>query len=284
MKIQATILGIENIRINKAGCLERCELGPTMVIYPDGVWYHYETKVDVDEILERHIQNGEQVDRLLLEPGQIFPDSPDLTPLNVKVSNVREDSAGTKIMDLAAADGGELPTFEAGAHVDVLVDGSGRRSYAIISDTKDTSRYTVGVRRQVESCSGSAWLHDRVNEGDGLEITRPCNLFGLDEEAAEHIFVAGKMGVAPVLSIGRRLSEFGASKTLHLRPPSAADTPFLDDVKEVFGDDVIFHHDGGDVSAGLALKEVLTNPPEDPHLYLSGPPGLIDVARQTAVG
>ena len=117
-----------------------------------------------------------------------------------------------------------------------------------------------------------------------MEITRPCNLLGLDEEAAEHIFVAGKIGVAPILSIGRRLSELGAGKTLHLRAPSAADTPFLDDVKEVFGDDVIFHHDGGDVSAGLALKEVLTNPPEDAHLYLSGPPGLIDVARQTAVG
>ena len=59
-------------------------------------------------------------------------------------------------MDLAAADGGDLPTFEVGAHVDVLVDGGGRRSYAIISDTKDTSRYTVGVRRQVESRGGSA--------------------------------------------------------------------------------------------------------------------------------
>ena len=156
MKNQATILGIKNIRINNAGCLECCELGPTMVIYPDGVWYHYETKADVDEILERHIQNGEQVDRLLLEPGQIFPDPPDLTPLNVKVSNVREDPAGKKIMDLAVVDGGDLPTFEVGAHVDVLVDGGGRRSYAIISDTKDTSRYTVGVRRQVESRGGSA--------------------------------------------------------------------------------------------------------------------------------
>ncbi|MEK9943239.1 MAG: (2Fe-2S) ferredoxin domain-containing protein, partial [Gammaproteobacteria bacterium] len=40
------------IRINKSGCLDRCELGPVMVIYPEGVWYHYQTKDDIDEILE----------------------------------------------------------------------------------------------------------------------------------------------------------------------------------------------------------------------------------------
>ncbi len=57
-------------RVNSAGCLDRCELGPVMVIYPEGTWYSYATKGDVDEILERHVQNGEIVDRLLLTPEQ----------------------------------------------------------------------------------------------------------------------------------------------------------------------------------------------------------------------
>ena len=43
------------LRINKSGCLDRCELGPVMVIYPEGIWYHYDDENDIDEILESHI-------------------------------------------------------------------------------------------------------------------------------------------------------------------------------------------------------------------------------------
>ena len=61
------------VRINRSGCLDRCELGPTMVIYPEGVWYTYRTREDIDEILDRHVLRGERVERLLLEPGQVEP-------------------------------------------------------------------------------------------------------------------------------------------------------------------------------------------------------------------
>ena len=68
MKARAKELGLERTRINQAGCLDRCELGPTMVIYPEGVWYRCETAEDVDEILTEHLQNDRRVDRLMLHP------------------------------------------------------------------------------------------------------------------------------------------------------------------------------------------------------------------------
>jgi (2Fe-2S) ferredoxin len=52
------------VRINNAGCLGRCELGPTMVVYPDGVWYTYVDEKDLDEIIHEHLQNGRVVQRL----------------------------------------------------------------------------------------------------------------------------------------------------------------------------------------------------------------------------
>lgn len=70
MKARAKELGIEAVRINSAGCLDRCELGPTMVIYPEGVWYSYHSTADVDEILETHLQKGGRVARLMLMPDQ----------------------------------------------------------------------------------------------------------------------------------------------------------------------------------------------------------------------
>ncbi|MEO5340303.1 MAG: hypothetical protein H7837_07285 [Magnetococcus sp. MYC-9] len=61
------------IRINNSGCLDRCALGPVLVIYPEGVWYHYRTQADMDEILARHILGGERVERLLLHNDSVVP-------------------------------------------------------------------------------------------------------------------------------------------------------------------------------------------------------------------
>ncbi|MCW5748120.1 MAG: (2Fe-2S) ferredoxin domain-containing protein [Alphaproteobacteria bacterium] len=73
MKSRAGAMGLKNVRINIAGCLDRCELGPTMVIYPEGVWYTYSDKADIDEILETHVKQGGRVARLLLQPSDKLP-------------------------------------------------------------------------------------------------------------------------------------------------------------------------------------------------------------------
>ena len=74
MKSRARDLGLKNVRINSAGCLDRCELGPTMVIYPEGVWYSVPTKADVDEVLETHMLKGGRVERLMLQTRDKLPE------------------------------------------------------------------------------------------------------------------------------------------------------------------------------------------------------------------
>ena len=66
MKRRAKDMGLKDIRVNNAGCLDRCELGPCFVIYPEGVWYSPKTEADIDEILSVHIQGGGRVERLML--------------------------------------------------------------------------------------------------------------------------------------------------------------------------------------------------------------------------
>jgi len=58
------LAGEGKTRINQAGCLDRCELGPVMVVYPEEIWYTYVDKSDIDEIVEEHLKNGKVVDRL----------------------------------------------------------------------------------------------------------------------------------------------------------------------------------------------------------------------------
>jgi (2Fe-2S) ferredoxin len=58
------LAGEGGLRINQAGCLDRCEEGPCLVVYPDAVWYTYLDRSDIDEIIEEHLQNGRIVERL----------------------------------------------------------------------------------------------------------------------------------------------------------------------------------------------------------------------------
>ena len=66
MKVRVKELGIEGVRINQAGCLDRCELGPSVVIYPEGIWYKIETTADVDAVLEKHVRDGGRATELLM--------------------------------------------------------------------------------------------------------------------------------------------------------------------------------------------------------------------------
>ena len=64
----AGLNGAGKVRVNKAGCLDRCSGGPILVVYPEGTWYTYVDESDIDEIVESHLKNGQVVERLLTPP------------------------------------------------------------------------------------------------------------------------------------------------------------------------------------------------------------------------
>ncbi len=65
------LAGETKVRVNTAGCLDRCDRGPVLVIYPEETWYSYVDKQDLDEIIEQHLRKGQIVDRLLIDKGSI---------------------------------------------------------------------------------------------------------------------------------------------------------------------------------------------------------------------
>jgi len=66
MKARAKEMGLQRLRVNSAGCLDRCELGPCLVIYPEGIWYKIETTSDIDRVLAEHVRDGGRVRELML--------------------------------------------------------------------------------------------------------------------------------------------------------------------------------------------------------------------------
>lgn len=100
-------------------------------------------------------------------------------------------------IDLASADGSDLPMWTPGAHVTVHLPNGLRRCYSLCGDPADRSRYRIAVRRAPQSRGGSAWLHSAAAPGTTLDVTGPDNHFVL-EPAREYLFVAGGIGITPI--------------------------------------------------------------------------------------
>lgn len=67
MKVRTKELGLAGVRVNTAGCLDRCELGPCVVVYPEGIWYRVTSPADVDRVLSEHVAAGKRVRELMLD-------------------------------------------------------------------------------------------------------------------------------------------------------------------------------------------------------------------------
>lgn len=282
MKARSKELKNLRIRVNKAGCLDRCELGPVLVIYPEATWYRFDSKENIDEIIESHIIGGTPVERLLLAADQKVPAHINEPRLRLRVERISRLTSGIRMFELVDENSSELPSFTAGSHIDVFTGNDLRRSYSLANAPEQRHRYEIAVLRESDGRGGSAWMHDSLACGDVIEAIEPKNHFPLDEEAGQHLLIAGGIGITPLLSMGRRLSELGREAILHYCTRGPETTAYAKDVKEVFGDRVVFHHDGGDPARGIDLENVLATPQEGASLYVCGPSPLIDAVRAAA--
>ena len=282
MKKRAKELKIKNIRVNKAGCLERCELGPVVVIYPEGIWYKIQTKQDVEDVLQKHIIKGEVVQNIALDINQINLPPKQKQYIEVQVMEVKTLTDEIKSFELSPIRGEILPPFTSGSHIDIVIDNLKKRSYSLANNPKEHHRYLISVLREARGKGGSKWMHTQIREGDQLKITAPKNDFNLAKEASSHLFIAGGIGITPILSMGYHLKNCNAERFLHYCTRNLEQTAFLDEVKDVFGKNLILHHDDGNPKNGINLTEVLKNRKSGQHLYICGPRSLIDCARSAA--
>lgn len=199
--------------------------------------------------------------------------------LELKVTVIKELTPSIKMFELVSAVGGELPPFQAGAHINVRTCDGLIRSYSLANDPAERDRYVTAVLREPEGAGGSKWMHDELKVGDLLTSSEPLQDFALDEGAGLSILLAGGIGITPLMAMGYRLRAQRLPCHLHYCTKAPEDTAFMDEVKALFGDDLTFYHDGGDPSKGINLEETFATPPDGAHLYFCGPAGLINAAQ-----
>jgi vanillate O-demethylase ferredoxin subunit len=205
------------------------------------------------------------------------------TTLQVRVARKAVEAQDIVTLELVAVDGGALPAFSAGSHVDVQLPGGISRQYSLCNDPKETHRYLIGVLRDPASRGGSQAVHDLVKEGDLLQISAPKNHFGLAHDAKRSLLLAGGIGVTPILCMAERLAITGAAFEMHYCTRSPERMAFRSRIaRSVFADKVQLHFDDGAAAQKLDLAALLAKHEAGLHLYVCGPKGFMDAVLKTA--
>jgi phthalate 4,5-dioxygenase reductase subunit len=176
--------------------------------------------------------------------------------------------------------GGPLPGFTAGSHVSVKAPNGSLRKYSLCNDPAETDRYVIAVKRDAAGHGGSVSLVDGTREGDLVEVSEPRNAFELVEKAPAFIFIAGGIGITPIMSMVRHLAAQGMARfRLYFLTRSPEATPFLQELSAAeFKGKVTLHHDGGDPAQALDLWPILEKP-GNAHIYCCGPRPLLEAVR-----
>ena len=202
----------------------------------------------------------------------------------MQVKIARKFAVATDIcaFELVHPNGASLPSFSAGAHIDVVLRDGLVRQYSLCNDPREAHRYQIAVLRDANSRGGSIAMH-ALEEGGLLDISEPKNHFPLHVKARHSMLLAGGIGVTPIMSMAEALGRAGASFEMHYCTRSAARTAFRDRLAEArFAGRIHLYFDDARDGGGLNLGALLAQVDADTHLYVCGPAGFIAAAMDAA--
>ena len=185
-----------------------------------------------------------------------------------------------QLFEFRAADESDLPPFEPGAHLMVRAPNGLLRRYSLCSDPHERDHYQIAVKREAQGRGGSISMIEECKVGNDMEVSLPRNDFALVPTPVSYLFIAGGIGITPILSMIRYLRTAGGKpyKLFYLtREPLI--TAFRDELTaSEYRGKVVIHHDYGDPDKSFDLWPLLEQP-KGAHLYCCGPRGLMEAVR-----
>ena len=209
--------------------------------------------------------------------------------LAVRVSKIRDEAIDIKSFALVSVDGKPLPAFIAGSHIDVHAADGIVRQYSLCNGPAGDAasglpdHYLIAVKKEAASRGGSLAMHERIKEGDVLQISAPRNNFELRPEAKRHVLIGGGIGITPLLSMARHLLASGAEFEINYFSRSITHTAFHERLSAPeFKGKVAFHYAIEPDAIKTYLRNLLWERPQDGHLYLCGPGPFMDTVQDVA--
>ncbi|WP_244206606.1 PDR/VanB family oxidoreductase [Streptomyces swartbergensis] len=195
---------------------------------------------------------------------------------DVRVGAKETAADGVVALTLHAADGQPLPAWEPGAHVDLILGSAATRQYSLCGDPADRHTFRLGVLRDPNGSGGSLHVHDQLKEGDTVRIRGPRNNFPL-VEAERYLFIAGGIGITPILAMLRAAEAAGAGWQLVYGGRQRVSMAFLDELAG-YGDRVTVWPQ--DEKGFIDLDGLLGVPQPDTKVYCCGPEPLLAAVEQ----
>ncbi|NUP50885.1 MAG: oxidoreductase, partial [Catenulispora sp.] len=186
-----------------------------------------------------------------------------------------EAADGVVVLTLRRPDGGELPAWEAGAHIDLLLEDGLTRQYSLCGDVADRHAWQIAVLREPAGRGGSEFVHARLAEGSPVRVRGPRNHFAL-RPARRYLFIAGGIGITPILPMIAAATEAGAEWTLLYGGRSRASMAFVDRLATGTDDgegQILIRPQ--DEHGLLDLATHLAEPAADTLVYCCGPEPLL---------
>ncbi|HEY5821170.1 MAG TPA: PDR/VanB family oxidoreductase, partial [Propionibacteriaceae bacterium] len=183
---------------------------------------------------------------------------------------------GVAALTLRAVDGASFPRWEAGAHVDLVLDNAATRQYSLCGDPDDAHVWRLGILRDERGSGGSLYVHDQLKTGDLVRVRGPRNNFPL-AASPRYLFIAGGIGITPMLPMIRAAEAAGAEWRLVYGGRQRASMAFLDEL-EAYGDRVVVHPQ--DEAGFLPLDRLLGTPQPGTKVFCCGPEPLLNAVEQ----
>lgn len=202
------------------------------------------------------------------------PSSPDLD-MEMVVASRRVEADGVVGLDLALPSGRALPGWTPGAHIDVDLPGRLTRQYSLCGDPESRDRWRIAVLREPDGRGGSRWLADELRTGDSLRVRGPRNNFPL-HPAERYVFVAGGIGITPLLPMVRAVEALRGDWVLHYGGRHRGSMAFLEDLA-AYGSRVHVHPQ--DEVGLLDLARAIGAPSVGTKVYCCGPPPLVEAVE-----
>ncbi|MGQ9370469.1 PDR/VanB family oxidoreductase [Azospirillum sp. ST 5-10] len=200
--------------------------------------------------------------------------------LTVRLHRMTWEAADVLSLDFRDPDGRPLPPFAPGAHLDLHLPGGVIRQYSLCGDPADRGVYTVAVLKTPDG-RGSRAVHETLRPGQLLTVGAPRNNFRFDP-AARYLFIAGGIGITPLLPMVRAAAAAGAPWTLHYCVRAVSAAPFLDALATVPGGAVVLHASAA--GTRLSVEAVLAEPAADTLVYCCGPERLMQAVEAAGAG
>jgi reductive dehalogenase len=194
----------------------------------------------------------------------------DAPVIRVQVSKAERMTPDITKYEFTSLDGSPLPEWTAGGHLEIVVAPEYLREYSLSGDPADRSNYQIGVLREDGGRGGSALMHRIFSQGRKVFISKPKNLFPLEEGAEKSFLMGGGIGVTPMIAFAHRLHALGRDFEFHYSVGQRRAAGYLDDLATVPWRDRITLH-VSDEGTRADLDAVLAGYQAGWHVYACGP-------------